>query len=152
MQDDGDLIESYNHVCAECFGNQGIINLINDEEELKAEQKCDYCKKNNRKVVLLDLVLAHILGSIYFCYANPEEVAYRDKGEFITEKNLSTAEVLYQLGLKCNNNKLFEDICSHIRNDYWCESQPYLSEKHEVLLYSWDSFSNHIKNKSRFIF
>ncbi|EMK3754761.1 RES domain-containing protein [Providencia rettgeri] len=152
MQDDGDLIESYNHVCAECFGNQGIINLINDEEELKAEQKCDYCKKNNRKVVLLDLVLAHILGSIYFCYANPEEVAYRDKGEFITEKNLSTAEVLYELGLKCNNNKLFEDICSHIRNDYWCESQPYLSEKHEVLLYSWDSFSNHIKNKSRFVF
>lgn len=152
MLDDGDLIESNNYVCAACFDNQGIINLINDEGDFKADQKCDYCIKSDRKLLLLDTVLVHILGSINFDYANPVEVAYSDEGEFITEKRLNTAEVLYELGLKCNNNKLFEDICSHIRNDSWCELQPYLSEEHEVLLYSWDNFSNHIKNKSRFVF
>lgn len=140
-------------VCSNCFEESGIEKFI---EEHQSHSKCSYCGENgvDVKACELDSVIEHILVSIAHEWGNPanEGLPYETREGGWQGTVYDTSELLDIIGLGNNSGDIYEDICSSIHNQEWCENDPYSLRRHQILMYGWEGFSDFVLNTARYVF
>jgi hypothetical protein len=137
-------------VCSNCFEDYGIKQFI---EEHSSDTTCSYCNNVNVKACELDSVIEHILVSISHEWGHPanEGLPYETReGGWQVSTVYDTWELLEDIGYLSNG--IYEDICSSIHNQEWCERNPYSLSEDKALMYGWKNFSNFVLNKVRYVF
>lgn len=141
-------------VCSNCFDEHGIKQFI---EEHQSHHSCSYCDENreNVKACDLDSVIEHILASISYEWGHPadEGLPYETReGGWQVSAVYDTWDLLDDIGVGNHSGNLYEDICSSVHNQEWCERNPYSLSTDRILKYGWDKFSAFVMNTARYVF
>lgn len=56
------------------------------------------------------------------------------------------------VGLETTSAKLYEDICSALLDQGWCERDPFSLTEDQTLLYGWRDFSRFVIGEARYVF
>ncbi len=141
-------------VCSNCFDECGIQQFIKTNY---SENHCSYCKKKGKKVIAceLDCLVGHILRSINYEWGNPadEGLPYETReGGWQVSPVFDTWELLEKIGLDNFSEELFNDICSSIDNQEWCERDPFSLRPNEILSYGWGKFAKFVLYTARYVF
>lgn len=150
-----DHIKSF--VCSKHFDDRGILEFINQNS---VEAKCSYCddadlfeeEEINEAVQLTDLV-EYMVDCIKMEYDDPANWLGYDSSEGGYQGEVyDTRELLFEVGLELENDNLLDDIVDSIIAEQWCESDPYGTSKSQDLFFTWKTFSEILKHRSRFVF
>jgi hypothetical protein len=142
------------NVCTNCFEEYGLKQFI---EGHQTGSSCSYCKVQGDHVVAceLDLLIEHVVASIHLEWGNPsdEGLPYETReGGWQVAPVYDTWDLLDEIGLGNLHGEIYEDICTSIHNQEWCEKNPYSLSMDKTLLFGWQKFSDFVKNKSRYLF
>lgn len=144
-------------VCSNCFGDDDIKAFIESNSDSRA---CDFCGRKSRTRLMaspLDQVVEFMFEAIN-----------REYGRAINALGWNSAEGGY-LGSHWDSRELLEDVIGlDLPNDGdgrlldiltdcfgdepWCENDPYALREDEMLIGSWNDFSESIKHKRRYFF
>jgi hypothetical protein len=141
-------------VCSGCFEEHSIQQFI---EEHQSHNSCSYCDESGDDVKACDLdsVIEHILESISYEWGHPanEGLPYESReGGWQVATVCDTWELLEDIEFGNDSGNLYEDICSSIHNQEWCEKNPYSLSADETLMHGWREFSDFVQNTARYVF
>ncbi|ADE13442.1 RES domain protein [Nitrosococcus halophilus Nc 4] len=141
-------------VCSNCFGEYALKQFI---EEHHTHFNCSYCEAEGEDIIAceLDSLIDHILTSIRYEWGHPadEGLPYETReGGWQVATVYDTWELLDEIGLGNQCGQIYEDICSSIHNQEWCERDPYSLSMDRTLIFGWEKFSDFVKNKARYVF
>lgn len=139
------------YVCERCFVDYAIKDFIEGQEKIG---DCSYCDKRDISVSYMDNVIAFIMKGVRTEWGNPvhEGITWESR-EGGWQWNVSdTDEVLFgNIGLEVDG-ELYDDILSATWDNEWVEKDPYMLSKDKTLIYGWESFSELVKHKIRYVF
>ncbi|MEX7642517.1 HEPN-associated N-terminal domain-containing protein [Stenotrophomonas maltophilia] len=139
------------NTCENCLNQEDIWRLSHSCVE---NGECDYCGESSIPVLAVEKVQDHLYEVIGKYYAEPANAGtpWVD-GEWIVQL-IDTDDVLQDLGFYPNDNLRDEIIDSDLTEQWvraarghWADIQD-----EELMLYSWDNFSQATKYQTRFNF
>ncbi|QPK62555.1 RES domain-containing protein [Methylomonas sp. LL1] len=141
-------------VCKNCFDEYGIERFIEDHQ---THNTCSYCRESGAEVVAceLDALIEHILESISYEWGHPanECLPYESReGGWQFADVYNTWELLDEIDIGNKDGQIYEDICSSIYNQEWCQKNPFSLKQNETLMDGWHKFSDFVCNTARYVF
>jgi HEPN/RES N-terminal domain 1/RES domain len=144
------------YVCAGCFDDQGLKDIVESEAE---HNVCTYCGAESDELISTSLVnvLLHIKESLDREYdAAENKLPYEGaEGGYIGEV-WSTRELLEtQLGTELRNDEdgtLFDALADGLGERIWCRRHPFSLTDDERLSFSWDEFCRLVKHRRHYFF
>lgn len=141
-------------VCTNCFEEYGLRRFIEDNQ---TGSSCSYCEVQGEDVAAceLDLLIEHIVSSILLEWGHPanEGLPYETReGGWQVAPVYDTWDLLDEIGLGNLHGDTYNDICTSIHNQEWCEKNPYSLSIDRTLFFGWQKFSDFVKNKARYLF
>jgi hypothetical protein len=142
------------YVCSDCVEDEFLKDII---RENACQRECDYCGRRTRShsAAPVSELMEAISDTVYHFYNDPSDAGmpYESReGGWLIEP-IDTREMLESL-LECND-QFFDDIASAFVCEGWVETASGTwtgSHPHELMSYSWDSFVDTVKHKSRYFF
>lgn len=141
-------------VCRHCIGDDPYLrNLV--RKALTPAQTCTYCNSKRRRAAPVSSVMDAIFRGIRYSYADDATAAVPGgiEVDYYTSEYV-VDDVADSEGLEWPE-QLKADIANALTDDAWvqaAEGHWMGSHGHEVLNYSWRTFSHAVKHKSRFHF
>ena len=143
------MYEHMKNICGKCMDESYIKSYILSNGLMGI---CSYCNKR-KKVVDLDDIKEIVQGAINFFYDDPVNGLGIIDGEYVQGNGAiyDTWELLdNELGLGgCN---ALEDIVNRLPDHQWCNKEFYGMDDSEEKIYTWESFVNQVKYKTRYFF
>lgn len=143
-------------VCGECFGDQGMKDFCSNHAE---SNECDFCGATSDEPIAapLDEVIEHIKSCVFAHFDDSANagLAYESREGGYQGTTYDTYEVFDELGLefpKDENDRLYDAVAQGMKNDLWCEADPYGLSPDQKHAYSWDQFCRVIKHEKRYFF
>lgn len=141
-------------VCAECFSDYAIKDFI---ESSKTELKCAYCSRTSKEPIAADMdeVLSFISHGFRREYDIPENCLSWDSGEGGWQ--LVTPDDAYDLIPDLDictegGGQLQDDLVRAFSDRQFVRRDPLGIPREDGFRYSWESFCDHTKHKTRFVF
>ncbi|TWI44738.1 hypothetical protein IQ22_04687 [Pseudomonas duriflava] len=126
---------------AGCYQEAGVKKLIKRNSVLG---KCSYCGRK-KKVCPLNDVTEHIAGCIRLEWGDPSNkgLPWESREDGWQFGNVyDTWDLLHDLELVCESEKLTDDIIGAFHQSEWCRVNPYSLSSDRTLLYGWKNFSS----------
>ena len=139
-------------VCAKCFEDEAIREFI-DEQAIR--KRCSYCRRFSRRALAahMDDVIEFIADGINFEYEDAANSVHWESAEGgYTLATMDSRELLEDIGLDVESDELREDLRSAFFGCPWVHKDPYGDLLCDALRYSWESFSELVKHRTRFVF
>lgn len=140
-------------VCQNCFPNEEYLQQAIIENAINNET-CSYCDDNDssEKVCPLSTILPIIISGLQFEYDMPENCLPYETREGGWQGTTYDTHNLISNEVSLENEKLHNDIANSIRQEVWCQHNPFSLSYNEMLKYGWDNFKSLVKHHSRFFF
>jgi len=144
---------SDDHVCAQCFHDEGIRNFI---RERVCERECSVCGRKSKKPIAApaDEVLEFIVDQLHRHYENADGNAPFDKEtwDYFVETWDTEELVDEELGDAAPFETL-EWIKKHLKSDVkYCRRDWQIMSLGKALTSGWERFCKAIKHETRFLF
>lgn len=142
------------HVCAQCFDDQGLKDFIEGEVQAKT---CTFCDAESDEPIAAPIV--EVLLYIKECLDREYDVAENKlpcesaEGGYIGE-TWTTQEPL-ESHLELPNDEdgtLMKALCDGLGDRAWCRRHPFSLTSDERLRFSWDEFCNLVKHRRHYFF
>lgn len=136
--------------CKSCINDRYIYDSLKKYREIS---ECSYCQQR-RKTISVKEIVGEIEDGINTEYKQCGMEHYSpDNDNYV----VSTAELEWILyGEYSCRNDLFEDICSYIPKNGWCErDNEYIGDKEDIsAVYNkeWKTFCHMVKYETRYVF
>ena len=141
-------------VCAQCFSDEWICQLI---EDIDGPPGCSFCKSSDSPTAPLDKVCDYMRECLmeFFAFA-ADNLPYESREGGYLAKHWGTYELLLdeiQLDLPMDQDgQLMYMLSDRISDQVWCEHD-WLSLDYNVMLeHSWEKFCRMIQHERRFFF
>ena len=141
-------------VCAECFSDEWLCQLI---EDIDSPPGCSFCKSSDSPTAPLDKVCDHMRECLmeFFAFA-ADNLPFESRDGGYLGKHWGTYELLIdevQLDLPMDQDgQLMHMLSNRISDQVWCEHD-WLSLDYNVMLeHSWEKFCHMIQHERRFFF
>jgi len=139
------------YVCGRHINEDAIVSFFDNEKE---NGTCSYCSRQG-DVLLAKELFNFIEAGIYTFYgdADDEGVAWdSEEGGHYGAKTLDTWDLLEEVKLYINHEKLRGDIVSMLGNRNWSYVDPYADRRNVELSYNWAAFKKVVTHRSRYVF
>lgn len=142
-------------VCPNCFGDNFIKAFI---EDAASSTECDFCGRQSETTNIaarLDEVVELILEAVDREYQRAVEVlSYESAEGGFQGAHWDSRDMIERIGLDLPNDDgtLFEILVDCFGDEPWCERNPYSLREDELLVFSWERFSEFIKYARRYFF
>ncbi len=150
---------SNNSVCGNCMMDESIKKYI---EEHACSTICDYCgyEDDEEEYIAADMddVMEFIIDAIKLEWGNPDDegVGYDSKeGGYLGAEiydGWDFAEYILCDEANIENEILINDIKDKLLDTTWCKVDPYRLPDDELLFFTWKTFSEQVKHKTRYVF
>lgn len=143
------------HVCGECFNDDGIQNFIVSRA---VTNECSFCDAKSDQPIAapIDDVVDHIKACIERLYEDPiNSLTYDTEEDRYFGTTYTTQDLFEEIGLEFPNDssgQLSEIVSDGLENSLWCQVNPYSLNAHERLQFSWEEFCRTIKHHRRYFF
>lgn len=140
------------HVCAQCFDDQGLKDFVEGEVQART---CKFCGTESDEPIAAPIVevLLYINECLGREYDGAENKLPRAEGGYIGET--WTTQELLESQLELPNDEdatLMEVLCDGLGDRAWCRKHPFSLTDDERLSFSWDEFCDLVKHRRRFFF
>lgn len=154
LEDERGFEPSDSNVCPQCFEDKGLKEYIVQNAFAAG---CDYCAggKDGRPSIDFNSLMEYILDCIKLEWDDPVNCMGWDSGEGgYYGANLTDKYDLLndECEIECNHQDLFDKIVGSIELEEWCKVDPYGARRDEILLTTWNHFTNLLKHEVRFVF
>lgn len=139
-------------VCAKCFEDEPIQKFI---EEQAIRKRCSYCGRfcRNALAAPMDEVLGFIAEGINYEYEDAANSVHWESAEGgYTLATMDSWDLLEHVALEVENDQLRQDLQNAFFGCPWIHKDPYGDLLCDALRYSWESFSELVKHRTRFVF
>jgi hypothetical protein len=138
-------------ICPGCLSDSALKALAEDNLD---EDTCDYCGRQGDNVSCdTDVVMTRIGEGFAEEFTDPIEVLYYDSGEGGYQGDVfDTDDVIARIDETIGVDAFVADVIVAFGAKAWCDREPYVTPRHESLLYSWDKFADLVKYESRYLF
>lgn len=141
------------YVCAKCIVDDALGRIVTSNA---CSKKCTYCGRQSQEPIaaVLDIVTEHIAECIARVYTDPVEVLPWDshEGGYQGETVYNFWELLDEVGLSIDDEKLLEDITDSFDQDEWCVRDWQILSPSQRKVYGWQGFKEAVKHKRRYTF
>ena len=139
-------------VCDHCIHDSYLINLVRQNAQ---QRQCDYCGRRARLAIAAPAaeVIKAIGVAVHHYYNDPTDAGVPYDGGFIVEP-VGIDEVLSDLGLDCSDAFL-QEVSDAFGDSMWVPSARGHwngSQLSDRMRYSWASFQQLVKHKTRYHF
>lgn len=151
----GEVPDKY--VCADCFGNKGIKDFI---EQNATSDICSYCGKKAKNgdaiAASLEEVVGLIVRSISLVYKNADSLSWDSEDDCYIGITYDLYAVLDGMGLELTAtdahkyDSLYNDLTSSLHCDLWTDRDTF--SKNEAYQAGWRRFVHQVKHNSRYVF
>ena len=142
-------------VCQHCVGGDTYLRHL--VRVNLTTTGCSYCQNPKNKAAPLSVLMDALLRGVKYSYNDEANAGYPYDKEFSSE-HMCSEEVLQQVlasqGIEWND-ALVRDVANAFTNTGWVDAPDgefMGSYHHERLHWSWSSFANAVKHRSRFHF
>lgn len=144
-------------VCEDCLGDEGLKAYVRGHADAK---ECSFCGAISKEEIAapLDQLVDHMCVCLAVHYDDPDNagMVYESAEGGYQGQVWDTHEfVQWHLGIDLPNDddgKLLDAICDGLGDHLWCEAYIYSLSPGEALAYSWRTFCNLVKHRSRYFF
>jgi hypothetical protein len=137
-------------ICPDCLTDTALKTLA---EESLDEDRCDYCGREGNAVACdTDVVMERIGDGLAEDFTDPNEVLYYGEDGGWEGDTFDTHDVIAKIEETIGVDDFVTDVIDAYGGKEWCDSEPYVTPRHESLLYSWDRFAEVVKYESRYLF
>lgn len=143
------------HVCLSCVGQDTYLRSL--VRKGLTTNTCNYCESKSRKAAPVSVIMDAVLRGVKYSF-NDEASAGCPYTKDIEIDYLTSEDVLYQV-LHSDGvdwpDALVGDVASAFANEGWVEAPDGSwmgAHQHERLHWSWNSFAEAVKHRSRFHF
>lgn len=143
------------YVCDECFNDEGLKEWVIAHAEAN---ECSFCGRESDEPIgaSISAVVEHIDVSVSQLYDDPANwLPYESAEGGYQGTTYTSQEILDEVGLDFPNDvdcRLRNVVADGLRNELWCDADPYALSPAEQLNFSWDRFCSVIKYKRRYFF
>lgn len=120
-----------------------------------SERSCSYCGKTARRsrAIPLETLMGVIRPAVMEEYEDAaESVLYDSREGGYQMTTHTTEEVLYDLGVFSQSDRLMTDIADSLPDYAWVRRDPYSLSRFDALQFGWAAFSQLVKHHTRFLF
>lgn len=154
-EDFGNFKQNNKNICSNHFVDEAIINFIeinNNDASL-----CSFCKPKyqSESVISFKELMKYLESGINHFYddASNAGLSYDSSEGGYLGNHFDTFDLINeQIRIDVDDPQIIEEILNRLPITYWCHRNPFEMNKHEVLIYNWERFSNLIKHKIRYSF
>lgn len=137
-------------VCTNCFKDKGLQKYIKTHG---ANGFCYYCNKKKARIISLEEIISHIQKSLRTEYPTPDNACIpfesREGGWLI--EPIDIYDMLQETeSINYTHEKLFKEIVGLLLENQYSPYSP--GDDTNAMYESWDTFTNHVMHKSRFLF
>lgn len=139
-------------VCDQCFSDYAIRKFIRN---YASSHECSYCGRTSKNKIAaeMDEVLSFIAAGLNREYEPPERQVPWDSAEGGWQLPVTHARDLFRYELELSDNAdVTDDLCQAFRDRQFTEKDPFSLSESDALRFTWESFSEQIKHKARFVF
>jgi hypothetical protein len=109
-------------ICQDCIEEEGIIIFIVENSNTD-DSTCSYCYKENIKTCHMGLVIGYIHECISAEWTDPaNELPYESREGGFQGEVLATIELLFELGIRIEDEKIIDDIVGSIYQRHWSKA------------------------------
>jgi hypothetical protein len=150
-QEKGFTVDDDKVVCTNCFEDTGIKAFI---AEINNKEGCSYCAEPGNASCSLEQAMEHIMNCISSEWGHPEDegLPYETREGGWQGRVYDSWELLENIGLETSTLELYEDICSGLFDQAWCERDHLSLTEDQTLLYGWRAFSRFVITEARYVF
>ena len=140
------------YVCPKCFEDCAIRRFI---RKAATSGQCSYCERTSKKPIAvgLDEVLSFISAGLHREYEDPNNCVPWETAEGGWQLPVEdTYDLFVDLGFGDCPDKLFDDLTHAFSDRQWAQRDPFSLRPSDALRFTWESFCDQIKHKTRFVF
>lgn len=139
-------------VCKDCIGDKYLKSIIVENDVI---DECAYCN-NTANVISLEDLMEFIMIGISCKYSRAvDELGYNSREGGYLGKTWDSYDVVYDdlaNELDVSEDGILDDINNILNDEVWCERNPYSLSDDKDDIYTWQSFSELLKHKIRYVF
>ena len=141
-------------VCAQCFGDKGICQFI---EDFGDSPGCSFCERSDSPTAPLDLVCDYMRECLLEFFSLAADcLPYESREGGYLAEHWDTYDLLFdklQLDLPRDQNEQLRQMLLHrISEEFWCKYDWLSLDYNEILVHSWKKFCLTIQHGRRFFF
>jgi hypothetical protein len=137
-------------ICPDCLENQSLKALAADN---LGRELCSYCGRQGENVACdTDIVMTRIGDGFAEEFTDPIEVLYYGEDGGYEGDTFDTHDVVATIDETIGVDDFVADVIDAYGAKEWCDREPYVTPRHESLIYSWDKFAELVKYESRYLF
>jgi hypothetical protein len=140
-------------VCMQCILDDYLKDVV---ESYAKSTHCDYCgvisANGSQHAASIDVIIEHVVSALWFKYNDPAaELPYESAETGFQGRLYSTEDLLGDLAIT-DDGHLLDDICKSIDQTEWCDRDYFSPPREDILIGSWQEFSDTVKSKVRYLF
>jgi hypothetical protein len=141
-------------VCDKCIDEPSVQSFIRKNA---THMFCSYCGKSykRKKCVNINTLANYLSQCIRTEFGDPDDegVPYLSKEGGYMTKTYDTYDIFEKNYLEFKNDEIKRDIVEEVfDNRLWCRIDQFGVPQNKELYYSWESFSEIVKYKTRYVF
>ena len=137
-------------ICADCLADNALKELAAANAD---EDRCDYCGREGEGVACdADIVMTRIDEGLAEDYTDPINVLFFGEDGGWEGPTYDTDDVIGSIEETIGVDDFVIDVIAAYGAAEWTDEEPYITPRHEALIYSWDRFAEIVKYESRFLF
>lgn len=136
-------------ICSSCVLDEALVAAVQDHG---GTDPCDYCGElpsGPDASSPFELVLELVVDGLNHEYEPPIEQMAWDEGFVGTV--FDTWDLLFELEVT-EREDVHRALHKAIRNEHWCQRDPYAATPAEALKWGWEAFREFVKHRRRFTF
>jgi hypothetical protein len=137
-------------ICPDCLEDPPLKALAADNLD---QDVCSYCDRQGENIACdTDVVMTRIGEGFAEEFTDPLEVLYYGEDGGYEGNTFDTYDVVATIDETIGVDEFVTEVIEAYGAKEWCDREPYVTPRHESLLYSWDKFADFVKYESRYLF
>jgi HEPN/RES N-terminal domain 1/RES domain len=137
-------------ICPDCLTDPALKELV---ARYLDQARCAYCGREREGVACdTDIVMTRINDGLAEDFTDPIEVLYYGEDGGWEGDTFDTQDLLAKIEEDIGADEFVADVIEAYGAKEWCDAEPYVTARHESLVYSWDRFADLVKYESRYLF